>query len=618
MTFAFKPDRTAPGVFIGGRKVERRVRQARRVLFWERAQPTLILAAAPIVLVLTLALLGAFLETPAALRWIATILALGCAGFFLWRGRRALAWPTRRDALRRLERDTGLSHAPLVALEDAPFDAASDNPLWRIHQEEARRRVDNLKLRPPRDTADRVDPYQARYAATALFVLAFVVAGDDRFPRLASLVTLDAPVATGGDLVDLWIEPPAYTGAPTLHLVRGEERLTGLKAQIDVPEGSKVFAQGPGGAAIAFRAPKGETARRTVPGGDASLLQKLFGKPARQPKDEDGARLEITLSESGVLSASSGARSARWPVGVKADAPPSIAWTGPVERVGDTRLALPVLILDDYGAASADLVLRLDPKQRRPLDAPALEASALKETRRVAVTGVAGRPGARKLVVDVAAEPWAGLEVLVKVVVADGKGQSGATEEIRLALPKRAFDNGSARAVLEQRQTLAVAPAAWPQTVRAFEAMTLAPERFYDRTKDFLLMRTAYWRLLRTQGDDRDRTVNDFWTLALQLENAALADAKRALDAARDALKDALARGAPASEISRLVENLRRAMSAYLQSLAQNPSAHGKEGAPSETLTSEDLEERLEALQKLAGSGARNAAEDALEELSQL
>lgn len=618
MTFAFKPERTAHGVFIGGGRVEQRVRQARRVLFWERAQPTLVLAAAPIVLLLTLALLGAYLEAPAVLRWAATSVAIGCAAMFLWRGRRSLTWPKRRDALRRLELDTSLSHAPLMALDDAPFDSGSENPLWRIHQDESRRRVDNLKLRPPRATADRVDPYQARYAAAALFVLAFVVAGDDRGARLANLVTLDTPPATGGDLVDVWIEPPAYTGAASVHLIRGEEKLTGVKPQIDVPEGSKVFAQGPSGASLVFRTPKGETARQTAPGGDQSFWERLTRRPATQPVDENRARLEITLNENGVLSATLGGRTARWPVGVKRDAPPSIAWSGPVERAGETRLALPVLFLDDYGATSADLVMRLDPGQKRPLDAPALEASALKEARAVAVAGVAGRPGARKLAVDVAAEPWAGLDVLAKVVIVDGKGQRGETEEVRLSLPKRFFDNGSARAVLEQRQTLAVAPAAWPQTVRAFEAMTLAPERFYDRSKDFLLMRTAYWRLMRTKGEARDSTVDDFWTLALQLENAALADAKRALDAARQALKDALARGAGEPEIARLVDDLKRAMSAYLQSLAQKPSPHAGDGTATETLTAEDLEERLDALRKLAGSGARNAAEDALEELSQL
>ncbi len=595
------------------------IRRALAVLFWERLQPALVPALAPVAILFGAALFGAFVNAPAIARLAAALVALAASLFLLWRGIRRFRRPSRADALRRVEADNGLAHAPLSTLEDAPFLGAADHPLWRAHVAAARRLARGLIVRAPRATADAVDPFALRYAVAGLLVLALFVAGEDRTARVASLFGAPPPRESAGSSMDVWIEPPAYTGLATLYLAKSDEKLGGLNAQIDLPEGSKVVAQGPPGAFLSFRTPKGEQARQIVPGRhERSFFAQIFGRAAPEPDAaQTPGRLEITLSESGVLSAGSDGAEARWPIGVKKDAAPAAALLTPPTVNERGRVTLPILFLDDYGAVETRLVLRLDPKQARPLDAPAIDPGAVREERVLVVPGGAGKPGARRLEADVDAEPWAGLEVFAKVVVVDGKGQTGATEESKLRLPKRVFSNPVAKAVLEQRQNLAVAPSAWAKTARAFDAMTFTPEAFYERSKDYLLMRTAFWRVMRSEGAETEKTVDAFWTLALQLEDATLDQARQALEAARDALKDALERGASEAELARLVESLRQAMANYLQSLAasgETPQA-GQSGGE---VSAADLEDKLDALRDLTQSGARNAAQDALDELSQL
>jgi uncharacterized protein (TIGR02302 family) len=596
------------------------MRRALIVLYWERLQPALLLAVAPTAVLAIAALFGVFVNAPAGLRVAATAAALALGIALFWREMRRFERPGRLDALRRIETDNGLLHTPLTALDDAPFAGDADHPLWRTHIAAAARAARKLNVRAPRATADAIDPFALRYAGAGLLALALVVAGDDRGARLTSLAGDPAAARFGaGSAMDVWIEPPAYTGLSTLYLAKSDEKLGGVKRQIDVPEGSKMIAQGPPGAFAAFRTPKGESARKIVAGGERdSFFARIFkNTPADNVPKVESSRLEIALTESGVLSVGVSGAEARWPIGVKKDAAPAVAFTAPPSVTERGRVALPILFLDDYGAVETRLLLRLDPAQKRPLDAPAIDPQAMREERVVIVPGGAGKPGARRLEADVDAEPWAGLEVFAKVVVVDGKGQTGATEESKLLLPRRLFSNPVAKAVLEQRQHLAVAPNAWARTARAFDAMTLAPEAFYDQPKDYLLMRTAFWRVMRNEGADTNRTVEAFWTLALQLEDATLDQARQALNAARDALKEALERGASEAELARLVENLRQAMANYLQSLAASGEPTSGENS-GEAVSAQDLQDKLDALRNLTQSGARNAAQDALDELANL
>ena len=132
-------------------------------------------------------------------------------------------------------------------------------------------------------------------------------------------------------------------------------------------------------------------------------------------------------------------------------------------------------------------------------------------------------------------------------------------------------------------------------------------------------MRTAMWRISKEAGGDYKGAVDDFWPLALQLEDEALELSRRHLDAAKEALKNALENGADDAEIERLTEEMRAALQQYLQALAQSGGDPSDENAPAdEILNSADIDAMLDAVRDLAKSGAGEAARQALADLENL
>ena len=221
---------------------------------------------------------------------------------------------------------------------------------------------------------------------------------------------------------------------------------------------------------------------------------------------------------------------------------------------------------------------------------------------------------------DLQEDPWAGLTVLAKVAVLDGAGQPGETKEVPVSLPTRPFFNPLAKSVIEQRQALSVAANAWQRVGRSFDALTLAPEAFYtDDPTDYLMLRAAFWRVMRQDGEGYDDAVENFWPLALQLEDEALELARQRLEAAEDALRQALENGASDEEIDRLVEELRQAMNDYLTALAQSgQSAPASQSQNTQQLEQSDLDQMLDSIRDLAQSGAENAARQMLSDLENM
>lgn len=574
---------------------------ARTVLFWERLWPAALPIVAPAFVIVIASLFGLWRIAPGWAHWGALLAALAATGFALFRYGREIVWPRRLEALQRLERDGGLRHAPLQALEDRPFDAGAEgSPLWLAHLADMRRLAAKARLKGPRPNIDARDPFALRYAAPGLLALALVVAGSERGARFAEAWNPGAAQFGGVAIADLWIEPPAYTGKAPIYLLRAGDQLAGLRKQTDAPEGSLVVAQ--------VNARRFELALKTP----AESLKAASDASAK-------GRSTMTLAESGVLRLRIMGVEGRWPIGVLPDSSPTARFLEPPSITDDARLAISADVDDDYGVASAALTMRLDPDQERPLDAPALDETAVREQRVVTIEGLAGKSGERRADIDLQSDPWAGLVVIGKLIVKDGAGQTGETEEATFRLPARPFFNPLAKAVIEQRQTLAVAPRDWRRAGRSFDALTLAPEFFYDRSTDYLLMRTAFRKVMRQDGEGFGEAVTEFWPLALQLEDEALELARQKLEAAQDALRQALENGASDEEISRLVEQLREAMQQYLQALAESGQRMAEEGGdPGEMVNEGDLDQLLDSIRDLSQSGAQNAARQALSDLENI
>jgi len=575
----------------------------RLVMFWEGLWPAILPVLAIPFSIIILSLFDFWRLVPAWLHW--TALSISALGFVILARRdlKNLRWPPRRAAQQRLEHDGGALHAPLQALDDVPFEKPQTlSPLWRAHMAESAERAKAARFGGLRSRADDRDPYALRYTAIGLLAIALIAAGDDWRARLALGVSPNTAAAGGKLIADLWIEPPAYTGKPPIYLLRAGEEAESLAKQVNVPQGAMLVAQINGRARprLDYATPTEET-RATF---------SREGAPARA---------ELTLGASGLLRLRLSGREARWPIGVIADRPPAVGFVeGPVAS-DDARLAFTLVTEDDYGIVSGRLVMRIDPDQERPLDAPPFDAATLSETRIIDLDGVTGPPGERQSILDLQADPWAGLAVLAKVVVADGAGQTGETGEASVTLPARRFFNPLAKAVLEQRQTLAVAAKDWRRAGRSFDALTLAPEVFFEDATDYLLLRTAFWRVMRQDDEGFDDAVEKFWPLALQLEDEALELARQRLEAAQEALRQALENGASDAEISRLVEELRQAMNDYLQALAQSGQST-EDALPqnAQQLNQSDLDEMLDAIRDLAQSGAENAARQMLSDLENM
>ncbi|MEO1252288.1 MAG: DUF4175 family protein [Pseudomonadota bacterium] len=575
---------------------------ARLLLCWERLWPAMLPALGVFAVVAIFSLLDLWRLAPIWLHGLALALAAIAFVAALWRGLRHAPFPSRREAQARLERDSALQHAPLQALDDAPSDPAlADHPLWRAHLRESAARARAARFAKLRDVATARDPYGLRYITAGLLVIALIAGGDAWRDRLVAGMSPGAGRA-GDAVADLWIEPPAYTGKAPIYLLRAGEEKSGVQDQINAPAGSRVVAQVNGRGARALVYAKADGVERASFEGSGRA-----------------ARGELVLGESGLLRLKAGGVTTRWPVGVLPDAPPLVSF-GEAPAGNDQGLfEFSLIAEDDYGLASAQLELRLDPGQERPLDAPPFDAAALSERRIIPLEGVAGGAGEHAVALDLQSDPWAGLRVMARVAVTDGAGQSAQSEETPAGLPARAFFNPLARVVIEQRQTLAVAAENWRRAGRSLDAVTLAPEVFYDRPTDYLMMRTAFWRVMREDEDGFDDAVERFWPLAVQLEDEALELARQRLGAAQEALRQAIERGADDQEIARLTEELRQAMDNYLQALAQSGQAMERQaGEGGQQIERSNLDEMLDAIRDLAQSGAGNAARQMLSDLENL
>lgn len=530
-------------------------------------------------------------------------LVIGAVAVFglAWAGLGRFAWPSRNEAIARIEQDSGARPGSFRALDDTPFGGDGGDPYWRAHMRRLRERARHARLGAARARVDEEDAYGARFVVMLLLAGGLIFAGPRTGERLAGLLTPQAGVR-GPVVADVWIDPPAYTGQAPVLLVRSGPLPDGQQARLTVPQGAtlRVRIAGQG-----RRAPR-TAAQIVTKAGEAAMELEAAGNAVSG---------EATLARNAALVLRAGGAQAIWPLLVTPDTPPSVALTGDVVQTGSARLALPVETRDDYGIDEAVLILRLVAEQPLPPDVGPPEANVLAETRMVPLPDAAGVPGEREANLDFGEDPWAGLNVALSVRVTDGAGQTDETPPVSVRLPSPRFYAPLARTVIEQRRMLAVAPSAWTRTARMFDALTIAPERFADGAKEYLLLRTAYHDVLADRGQDVAAVADGLLPLARALEDEGLTLARARLDEAAAALRAALERGASDEELDGLIEDLRQAMNDYVAALAASGDANG-EGE--EALGEADLDDLLDAMRDAAQRGAAQEAESLLSQLEQM
>ena len=214
-------------------------RRAEAALVFERIWPPLAWAGALVALFLAASSFGLWFAAPrfgriAGVALFAALLLAALAPLA------RLQRPKREETLARLDRDARLPHRPAASLADRlamPGDGATTNALWTLHRRRLARQVAGIAPAFPSPRMAWRDPRALRFCAVLLALGAAIVAGPERYGRVAAAFDWrggSAPAAAAR--LDAWIDPPAYTGAPPMLLDVSPSQITAQK--LVAPEGS--------------------------------------------------------------------------------------------------------------------------------------------------------------------------------------------------------------------------------------------------------------------------------------------------------------------------------------------------------------------------------------------
>lgn len=621
------------------RSFGRRVSLSWLALIAERALEALLWPFVVVCAFLVFSLLGGWgLLAPMAHRILLGLFAIALLVSLLplWR----IAVPTRGEALRRLERDSGIKHRPASSYEDTldvkPETATEQ--LWFLHRSRLGRLIAKLKPSWPAPRADRNDPFAIRAALLLALIAAFFAAGSDTGTRLLAAFSPGTTAPTQIVRLDAWITPPVYTAIAPIVLADGTEPVgKGLETfrAMSVPVRSQLIVRthAPDGEAVTLTLAAGEDGNGAVTktidpktGGTDGLVE--FNAALIEPVTAD---LRI-----------SGNIVAQWQFSMIEDTPPRIALRSPPVSSPRGQLRIEYGALDDYGVASAEARFALaDDEKAHPQSRGQIGNGSPAEDEDLAdlaeVEPLFGPPvmkfqlprsNAKKseghATQDLTAHPWAGLKVLMTLQARDQAEQVGESAPYPLVLPARVFREPLARAVIEQRQLLVRDPNASPRVARALEALTIGDEKVIDDRLVYLSLRNTYWRLVNDNSREAIKSVVDqLWETALRIEDGDLPDAARDLKTAQDALMKALQENASAEEIQQRIAELREALGRYLQALAAQQNDQGNMAGESpqdgeEYVSGQDLDQMLEDIKNLAEAGSTDMAERMLSELNDI
>ncbi len=619
------PDQNLPEAPLS-RVFARKVRFSTWALFFERLWPRLWLLVALATLLAVLSLSGAFVtlssQTHGLVLGLFAIAALAAA---VYAGR--VSWPTREEAIRRIERRSGVPHRPATSYEDT-LTAYSDNPvtqnLWQAHRERLARAMARLKVGRPSPRADRFDPLALRVLPLLLLIPAVGLVSGSIYDRLSSTFRFGAGAARTDSRVDAWITPPAYTGKPPVMLADGSSP-TGGRASAEKP---KLF-EVPIKSILTLRGSgfgSGHVSLEVTEAGSDKPVTAL-ADPPKEKTDISEVRYELQAS-SRVRALAGGEELGSWTFDVIPDQPPKIALDEDWRRTAKGSLRLAYKGEDDYGVARAIAKVKqandngTDPNKAwarpAPLKGPRLPLERPPEI----VLKVPA--GATKFdtssLHDLGSHPWAGQTVELWLEATDVAGQVGRSEAIVLTLPARTFRKPLARAVVEQRRKLAEDSRNRPAVVRALDALTIEPEGFIDDVSIYLSMRSVYHRIERDNARAAvSSAVDQLWDIALKIEDGKLSDAEQALRDARDRLAKALEEGASEEEIKALMQELKEAMSNYMEEMQKNAEQDGEGDEENQRqISKEDMEQMMRDLEENAKNGSREEAERLLSEMQEM
>jgi uncharacterized protein (TIGR02302 family) len=554
-----------------------------------------------IVLFSALALFGFFEIAPIWLHWsmLAVLGALGALATGV--GLKNFKRPSRAQAIQRLEADSNLLHRPVTHLEDRQASNLVDplaERLWSLHRTKLLRSIGALRLLPAPSDLARRDPYALRILVVLLLFAGLGLSWGQASERLlGALRPAPREAAVKIVAVEAWITPPDYTRLPPIVLTPVETGTSPPQAAepaeaLSVPVGSRLLVQ-----------IQGASTPAALTANDKRL--------AFDNIDKETQRADVALRSGAAIEVTAGNFHARWPINLVPDNAPSAKLEEPraTER-GVLRLSYSAQ--DDFGVNETELtVTRNGESIDLPLPIHAIDPRQVKGSS----------------FQDLTAHPWAGLDVELRVVARDAMGQIGASAPRAIALPERKFFHPVARAIIEMRKRLAQNSADAPKVARGLRQLQGQPEAFDDNVATFLALDFASRRLeAKMIGKDALSAIEQLlWDTALALEDGGVSLAMRELRRLQRALEEALANGASDEEIQRLMNDLQQAMNDYLQQLQQQLAKALEKGMQlgamdenSLALSQQDLNDMLNQARRMAESGARESAQQMLDQLQNM
>jgi uncharacterized protein (TIGR02302 family) len=578
------------------------LRRAHWALLWERTWPHLVRLLTVIGLFLAASWAGMWIFLPSIPRTIALVLFGVLAVVVMAPPLLKFRLPSRADALRRLDINSGIAHRPATALSDRLV--SSQDPvaqaLWQAHLTRTLATVRKIRVGLPSPRLALHDTRAIRALVAILVVATFFAAGGERVSRIVAAFNWQGVLPVSNVRLDAWVTPPAYTARPPT-ILAGSQGNADIRDALTVPAGSILVIRASGGkldvavtGAIAdappsegVSAPTGAEERRFVISGNGTAQVR---SPSGQPI---------------------------WHFVAVPDRAPTIALAKDPERQARGTLLLSYKIEDDYGVTEAKALLaRPDADKARPLyevpDFPLVLPNART------------RNGVGQTVRDLTEHPFAGADLSMTLMAKDEAGNEGKSATTDLKLPERLFTKPLARALIEQRRILALDANQQEEVLTALDALLIGPEDFTPEAGVYLSLRGIARQLQRATKDEALReTVENLWALAQTIEDGTISDATKALQAAQDALRQALERGATEEEIKKLMDQLRAALDKFMQQLAEqlrnNPQQLARPLDPNaRVMRPQDLQNMLDRMERAARNGNRDAARQMLDQLAQM
>ena len=596
-------------------------RTARLRLFWERYAPVFALAALFTGLFAIGSFSGIWERIGDPWRLISLIVAL----YFLIRATlraRQVKMPSRSDARRRVEFDSGVKHRPLDVLEDKPV---TGHDLWPEHYQSARAKAETLKPAKGRPALAPLDKYYVRYILPCAVGLAMLAGAGDNFERLKRSLSpsWQAGISQNNVTFDAWVDPPDYTGRPPIYFKD--------KTTVRVPAGSELVARMSGTRDATRLKITGKHRSRYLP------LERLGPKSfeARTIIDEKStARWRVGTLEK------------RWVISAAPDRIPQVSIDLAPEADKRDRLAFAYSLEDDYGVV--DLVLQM----RLLSDDP--DAPDIIENVPVPISGGAVRKTSMaKAALDLTKHKWAGRKVVGRLIAKDGIGQTNQTPEYFFTVPDKIFVEPLSKAVMEQRSLVLAGQAAYgplprltrkewtnrptfdtdqpqwhldraPESLQRaaelIDAITDSPEGLYRDPAVYMGLKNVLYRLKYAEGQEELAGIpEDLWSIAIRAEFGVLGTALEEMREAEAALRDGMARRAPQREIDALFERYNEAVDRYMEELMDQATVSDEPGGSGgDAQNTDEIQKLLDAIEEANRQGDTEGARRALAQLAEL